>query len=718
MFSRFRWGNLRNKIIIWAFVPTTIILVTVALVNLYAYQKVTESLVIDRDQDLTRLSARLLAAELKSYTDPLSEQFPSVFDGGIVVFDENGKILAAEPDYLEGWGLDWAKRIPFRQLIDSSKPMFSDIVTGRRVGEKAIILVVPVLGRDGKLVGGMAGLFLLESATGNVLYESVEKVRRRESNSLYLVDGNGQVIYHTNPAYVGRDFSKQVIVQQVLRGNTGAFRARNFEGQDIVASFAPVPDTSWGLVSEESWAELTSTSRKYGQALLLLLALGVIIPSLIVTLAVRKITNPITDLISAAQKVAGGDFRQRISAATGDELEALAEQFNLMAAQLQKFYDNLERQVADRTKELATLNTLAEVVSQSLNLTEVLNNALDEAMEITGMTAGEAFILEKNTQNLVLIAHRGVSDRLAYYTHQLHLGATTAGLAAQKGRPVFRKVVDYPRGKLRELIWQEGIQLVVSIPLMAKGEPLGAIDLGSRTLRLISPDELSLLAAIGNQIGVAVENAQLYEQAQELAVVQERNRLARDLHDSVMQSLYGMTMYSEAAARQLESGQPITTAAHLREIRRTAQESLREMRLLIFELRPSILKREGLIVALQSRLEAVEERVGMETILHVDPGIQLDPETEQELYRVAQEALNNALKHAQARQIVVRLNQSQGAITLEIVDDGVGFDQNSAWEQGGFGLRGMRERVARLGGVFTIQSAPGQGTSIKVEVDQ
>lgn len=718
MSLRFHWGSLRNKIIIWAFAPATIILVIVALISLYAYQQVTEDLVIERDQDLTHLSARLLSAELKSYTDPLSGQLSSVFDSGIVVFDENGKVLAAEPEQLEGWGPDWAKRISFRQMLGSNKPVFSNVVVDGLYGQEAIVLVIPFVGRDGKIVGGTAGLFRLQHSSGNILYKSIEGIRRRESNTLYLVDGNGKVIYHSNPDYIGKDFGNQVIVQQVLLGNMGAFRSHNFAGEEIVASFAPVPDTPWGLVSEEKWANLIQDFRRYRGTLLVLLAMGIVVPSLIVTFAVRRITKPVVDLIGAAQQVAGGNFGQRIEASTGDEIEELAKQFNLMASQLHRSYENLENQVANRTKELATLNRLAAVVSQSLNLAEVINNALDEAMEITGMTAGQVFILERETQELLLTACRGISDRLAFFTHRMPLGKTTAGLAAQEGRPVFRKVVDYPKGKLRDLVWNEGIQLVISIPLMSKGETLGAIDLGAHTLRLIGPDELALLAAIGHQIGVAVENAQLYEQAQQLATVQERNRLARDLHDSVMQSLYGMSMYSEAAVRQLESGQIDTTASHLREIQSTAQDALREMRLLIFELRPSVLKREGLTIALRSRLEAVEERVGIETTIEIDPDIHLAPETEQELYRVAQEALNNALKHAKANHITVRLLKEHQKIILEVTDDGTGFDPSLARERGGFGFQGMKERVARLGGKLAIQSAPGKGTQIKVEVPQ
>ncbi len=161
-----------------------------------------------------------------------------------------------------------------------------------------------------------------------------------------------------------------------------------------------------------------------------------------------------------------------------------------------------------------------------------------------------------------------------------------------------------------------------------------------------------------------------------------------------------------------------TAADHLRELRDTAQEALREMRLLIFELRPPLLQEEGLVTALQARLEAVEERAGLETEFTVEGEGRLPLEIEEELYRIAQEALNNALKHAQARRITVSLRQVQRTVTLEIADDGIGFDPSTALEYGGLGLDGMEERAAQLGARLTVQSRPGEGTRVTVEVSQ
>jgi two-component system nitrate/nitrite sensor histidine kinase NarX len=711
-----RWGSIRSKIIVWAFVPAALILISVAVMSLYIYQNATERLVIARDKELTELSARVLATELANYADPLSDQFMSVFDSGMVVFDASRKVLAVEPENMEGWGPDWDRRIPLRQLLDSSDSVFSDVMPDGTGEGQIFVVVVPISGRDSAPVGWIAGVYRLGPTTDSALYTTIEGLRRGESNAVYLVDGKGYVIYHSNVAHIGADFSDQVVVKQVMQGRSGAFRTTDLDGRAIVASFAPVPGTAWGLVTEESWASLIQPSRPYSRFLAVLLGLGIVVPVAVVAFGLRRIMRPINELIDAAQEIAGGNFRQRIVASTGDELEELAEQFNRMANELQSLYDDLEQRVATRTRELASLNTLAGVVSRSLDLDEIMADALDEALAITGMAKGQAFLLDEETQCLHLIAHRGLSDELVREMTKLPLGASTAGFAAREGRPVCKKVSDYPSGLLKDLVRKEGLQLVVSTPLIVKERTVGAIDLGAHQVREIEPEELALLTAIGHQIGVAVENARLYEQAQQLAVIEERNRLARDLHDSVMQALYGVTLYAEAAARQLEAGQNTLACDHLKEIRDTTEEALREMRLLIFELRPSVLRRDGLARALRARLESVEERVGIKTHLDLACQERLPVDTEQGLYWIALEALNNALKHANADQVDVRLSLEGGLVALEIADDGAGFDPVKVREGGGFGLRGMEERVMRLGGRFVVESHPGDGTTIKVEV--
>jgi signal transduction histidine kinase len=147
-----------------------------------------------------------------------------------------------------------------------------------------------------------------------------------------------------------------------------------------------------------------------------------------------------------------------------------------------------------------------------------------------------------------------------------------------------------------------------------------------------------------------------------------------------------------------------------------ARGALQEMRLLIFELRPPVLEAEGLVVALRTRLETVEGRSNLKTTFTMEGMSRLSAPIEQALYRIAQEALNNALKHARAHHVTVFLWQEQSRVLLEVADDGVGFDPAIAREQGGLGLRGIEERVAQLGGQLALQSAPGGGTRVRVEI--
>ena len=202
-------------------------------------------------------------------------------------------------------------------------------------------------------------------------------------------------------------------------------------------------------------------------------------------------------------------------------------------------------------------------------------------------------------------------------------------------------------------------------------------------------------------------------QAEELATAKERNRLARELHDSVAQTLYGLTLQAEAAARELKTGQTDKAAEQLREIRDSAQQSLQETRLLIFELRPPILEQEGLVAALRTRLESVESRSGLKAQIQLQEVGQLPAKVEAGLYGISNEALNNILKHARASVVKVSLKKESKKVLLEIQDNGVGFDASAM--QSGMGLSGMKERAEQFGGDLQIISG-ASGTTIKVEV--
>jgi signal transduction histidine kinase len=252
------------------------------------------------------------------------------------------------------------------------------------------------------------------------------------------------------------------------------------------------------------------------------------------------------------------------------------------------------------------------------------------------------------------------------------------------------------------------------VPIRAKGEVLGVLSVVGAVGQQFSREEVTLLDTIADQIGVAVENARLYQKAEQLAVMKERSRLARELHDSVTQALYSMTLLAEAGQRLVATGNLERVESYLARLGEAAQQALKEMRLLVHELRPPVLEKEGLVGALQQRLDAVEGRSGVETRLRVEGVLELPALVEEELYRIAQEALNNALKHAAATLVTIHIRADDQDVELEVVDNGAGFNPDTVSHRGGVGLASMRERAEGLDGSFTILSAPGEGTRVKI----
>jgi signal transduction histidine kinase len=226
--------------------------------------------------------------------------------------------------------------------------------------------------------------------------------------------------------------------------------------------------------------------------------------------------------------------------------------------------------------------------------------------------------------------------------------------------------------------------------------------------------DLDLLVAFANQAATAIENARLYEQAQQSAIIEERGRLARELHDSVTQSLYSLTLLAEAGQRLAKAGDIERVREYMHRLGEIGQQSLKEMRLLVYELRPLALREEGLVGALNQRLDAVERRAGVEARLIAEGSLELPENVEEALYRIAQEALNNALKHAAPTSVEVTIRADGKRVELEVADDGRGFDLDAVESGGGMGLVSMRERAERIGATYQVISAAGEGARIRV----
>ncbi len=208
---------------------------------------------------------------------------------------------------------------------------------------------------------------------------------------------------------------------------------------------------------------------------------------------------------------------------------------------------------------------------------------------------------------------------------------------------------------------------------------------------------------------------ELEQHLRDRAAAAERSRLARELHDSVTQTLYSVNLHAEAAGMALDAGNQDVVAQSLQKLQAMTHQAMMDLRMLIFELHPPILKDEGLAAALRARLATVETRAGLQTELQVEGEERLPLALAQELFWIAVEAFNNVLKHASARRVQVSLSFAGGKVRLSITDDGLGFDPEAARSQSGMGLRSIAGRVEHIGGQIDLDTAPGRGTTICVE---
>jgi signal transduction histidine kinase len=272
-----------------------------------------------------------------------------------------------------------------------------------------------------------------------------------------------------------------------------------------------------------------------------------------------------------------------------------------------------------------------------------------------------------------------------------------------------------------------GLHYLISLPLQTRGQVLGMLVLGALSPQAAATANAMLadttLAAISEQLAVAIENAHLNSQAQQAAALEERHRLARELHDSVTQSLFTVTLMAEAAQAMIDRD-PVRVAGYLERLKDTAHSALAEMRALLNQLRPQGLRASGLGAALRKHAETISAQVALPVEVEVDPDLpELPPIIEEALYRIAQEALHNVVKHAQATHAVIRLQgvrQREGAppqaVSLTIEDNGLGFGVERPPTEGGMGLTSMRERATSLGGSFAIGPRAGGGTVVTVVI--
>ncbi len=370
-------------------------------------------------------------------------------------------------------------------------------------------------------------------------------------------------------------------------------------------------------------------------------------------------------------------------------------------------------------RELEIVGAIAAALNSSPTVQQALERTLQLVTDLLGLQTGWVWLVDSETEHIYSAAAQNLPPYLqepvrmtggwCWCIEQFRNGSLTPSnvdvMECTRLRPAVRA---------RQTDLTRNIAHHASVPLSFQGKPLGIMNITAPSMRRLTADELRLLGTIGLQVGVAIERARLAEEMAARARSEERTRLAREIHDTMAQDLTALALQIETALRSV-GRDPDRVRERLEKALTTARASLDEVRQSVTNLRARTLAGKPLPQAIASFVRQFTSETGIRVTLDMDDGCELKPDTEGELYRIAQQALINVRQHARARQAHVELRCAKRSVTLTVADDGVGFDPRKTGRDR-HGIKGMRERARLAGGTLRISSGLGAGTRIAVKV--
>ncbi len=374
-----------------------------------------------------------------------------------------------------------------------------------------------------------------------------------------------------------------------------------------------------------------------------------------------------------------------------------------------------------RNKELAALLAVSEAATSSLDLPEVLDEALEAILAVTSAESAEVWLMEDNGV-LTLERHHGLAPEAFHERTRFKMGEGLPGLAAQAGCPVVVHDLGADARFLRQQVKDLGFQTFCALPLRHGEQTVGVLAVAARPSEALSSvAERRLLEGIGEQVAIAVVNARLHQRVLDVAVLEERERIARELHDGLAQVLGYINTETLAVKKLIASGRPADAERELSAMEAAAKHVYADVREAILGLRASSAQPGQLIPSLRDYLKYYSEMAGVPVALRAATEVEalrLPATIEIQLMRIIQEALSNVRKHAHATKAKLSFERTASGLTIELTDDGQGFDPErllrTGWPR--FGLQTMRERAQAIGGECDIVSSPGHGTSVVVQV--
>ncbi len=442
---------------------------------------------------------------------------------------------------------------------------------------------------------------------------------------------------------------------------------------------------------------------------LLLLAMGL-------WMVRRMLLEPLTQLETAAERIGQGDLNTPVAVQGPQEIHTLATTIESMRAQLRtsqekllEWGQQLEARVAQRTRELEALNRVSREISSRLDLDHVLRTITEKARELLNSDAAVLCLLDSENEFLRLQSISGPVEAIEAYQSSSRDQETRTLLYS----PTAQLCTQGECGPACHILAQTYRVSHLVAPLQAKGQVIGALCVGSTRQAEFSAEDVDLITRLANSAAIALENARLYRQAERLAAMEERQRIAAEMHDGLAQTLSSIGLLSDRSM-DLLAQQDLPAARHtLQRLREAASSAIREVRRAIASLQTDAPPPRALQDELQALITRYQDQSAAEIDFHcrVYSPVQLPEDDLQQVLRVVEEALRNAIRHSEASQITVELFRDGQEYSLLVHDDGRGFDPEHI-PHNHFGLQIMQARAARLDGHLTVESQPGEGTCV------
>ncbi|KAA0265048.1 MAG: GAF domain-containing protein [Chloroflexi bacterium] len=366
-----------------------------------------------------------------------------------------------------------------------------------------------------------------------------------------------------------------------------------------------------------------------------------------------------------------------------------------------------------RNVDMNLLNDIASALTSSLDLNEILNKALGLVMNYLKMEAGEIFLLEEDKTTLRMMLHRGEAAEAFWTRNLFQVGEGYPGIVAKIGRPMISTDLAKDESFLRKAVVKAGFRQILSIPLISSESVMGVMSVATRSKAPFEDRSVQMLSAVGAWAGLAIENARLHANARRLAVLEERNRIGMDLHDGIIQSIYGVGLGLEGA-KHLVIEDTDEAKAKIDHAIEGLNQAIRDLRAYILDLRPRQLGNDGLMNGIKRLITEYRANTFSE-VLFTSPESEMKELTQAQslaLFHICQEALANSAKHAKAKNVRISLWTTEDRALLEINDDGKGFDVEKMSTFIGHGLANMQTRARSSGGDVDITSIQGEGTTV------